>query len=660
LTTELKNAAGSVVATLSASQSVNAGAVYKFDQNGTVSSPHLWTPSDPYLYTAVSTVKIGTNIVDVVTTKCGIRTVEWNKTTKKFTINGQALLLKGWGQKPTNEYASLGAVPDWLHIKDIRLQKDAGGNILRWGHSAGLPVALDAGDSIGVMQWQPNLSSEQDYTGVPLERKNLAYRDIVIRDRNHPSLVLWEGNNRPGNAGTSHTKMWRDIADQWDWIVHRPYSVRRPTFGGDVDCQWVDLSIETNNENNYCKELPRVESEFYRPEAPRRYWDEESFPGPHPNAGSGGYGRTNRSAMRELINDWEDIKARGGGVKWHFTDCCSHGRCPVEVTRCSGVLDGMHVPKDMYYASKAIWRDDIPVVHIMGHCNYTSAHTVDVYTNCDQVELFLDGASQGSKSPSKGLCQWPNLSLANTKVMRAVGKNGGAEKCSDERKKAGVAAKIVLTAITNPYGMKADRADVALIDATIVDADGIRCPVAANAITFSVTGQGSYRGGYNSHIQDTPGKATLYADAGLIRVGVRSTNTPGEFTVTAKASGLMDGTITVKTVAPDTQTGIRPVAGAGIADFSAQDGIWNVVRQRNGNTLRVSYFLNHSGRVTFSLMQVNGKTVSSYSLENPGAGNHTCMVPLTDGSAAVTPGCYIVRMSVQGGGEDYSRFVLMQ
>jgi beta-galactosidase len=544
---------------------------------------------------------------------------------------------------------------------DIKLQKEAGGNIVRWGHCAGLPAALEAGDRMGVMQWQPNLSCEQDYSGVPLERKNIAHRDILIRDRNHPSIVLWEGNNRPGNAGTSHTKLWGDIADQWDWIVHRPYGVRRPSKEGDPDCQWVDVSIETNNENAYCKELPRVESEFYRPEAPRRYWDEESFPGPHPNAGSGGYGRTNRSAMRELINDWEDIKARGGGVKWHFTDCCSHGRAPVEVARCSGVADGMHVLKDMYYASKAIWRDDIPVIHIMGHLNYTVPHTVDVYTNCDQAELFLDGASQGSKTPTKGLCQWASLQLANVKVMKAIGKNSGTEKCSDERKKAGNPAKIVLTAITNPDGgMRADRADVALIDATIVDAEGIRCPVAANAITFSVSGQGTYRGGYNSHLQGTPGKATLNADAGLIRVGVRSTNTPGEFTVTAKANGLTDGTITIKTVAPDTQTGIRPVTGSGALGIYARCGIRDIIWQANGSALQVSYYLNMPSPVTFSLLLVNGKTVASYSQKNPGTGNHTFVVPLTGSNTTITPGCYIIRMSAQGGTEDYARFVLMQ
>jgi beta-galactosidase len=661
LTTEIVDAAGTVAVTVPvATQTIAAGALYKFDQSGAIPSPHLWSPSDPYLYTAYSTLRMGGAVVDVYKTTFGVRTVEWNKTSKMFTINGKQLLLKGWGQKPTNEYASLGpAVPDWLHARDIQLQKDGGGNIVRWGHCAALPAALDAGDKIGYLQWQANLSGEADYTGDMYTRKMIVYRDVLIRDRNHPSIVLWEGNNRPGVLNSGHTKAWRDLADQWDWIVHRPFAVRRPTYSDPTDCNYVDLSIDTDNENKYCLTLPQLEGEFYRPEPPRRYWDEESPPGAHPYAGTiaaGKYGRTQRTAMQEIVAEWDPISKRGGGVKWHFSDATTLGRVPSEVCRCTGSLDGMHVPKDIYYGLKAIWRDD-PQVHIMGHWNYTGAHTVDVYTNCEQVELFVNTTSQGVKTPALGRCSWPNVAF-QAGTLRAAAKIGGTVRAGDTIQTSGAADHIALSAITNPAGMKADRSDVALVDATVVDANGIVCPTAANPITFAVSGPGSYRGGYNSYIEGTPGKTTLNAEAGLIRVGIRSINQAGTVTVTATSGTLKQGTVSFTTIPDNTIVGIRDFyAGESGKPYMA-NGIVNVF-QKNRGSLVVSYSLNKSSPVTLSILQLNGKTIRSFSIGKGMAGVNDFTIPLTE-RFSVTQGFYLVKMSVPQGGENFSRVVVMR
>jgi beta-galactosidase len=654
LTTEIVDAAGTVVSTVTATQAVAAGALYKFDQNGTISSPHLWSPSSPYLYAAYSTLSIGGTVVDVYKTTFGVRTVEWNKTSKMFTINGQSLLLRGWGQKPTNEYAGLGpAVPDWLHGRDIQLMKAAGGNIVRWGHCAGLPAALDEGDRTGVMQWQPNLSGEADYTGAMYDRKMIVYRDILIRDRNHPSIVLWEGNNRPGDAGSGHTKAWRDIAGLWDWIVHRPFSVRRPSQTDATDCNYVDLSIDTDNENAYCLTLPQLESEFYRPEPPRRYWDEDSPPGTHPDVD---YGRTQRTAMQEILAEWVPIKSRGGGVKWHFTDAATLGRCPHEVTRCTGSLDGMHVPKDIYYGLRALWRDD-PQVHIMGHWNYTKPHTVDVYTNCAQAELFVNNTSQGSKTASSGRCSWTSVAFA-AGTLRAVGKNsGGTVQCGDTVKTAGAANRIMLSVITNPDGMKADRSDVALVDAAIVDASGVVCPLDSSAITFSVSGPGNYRGGYNSYKENTTGKTTLNAESGRIRVGVRSTNVAGTVTVTATTStGLQSGTVSFTTVKDNPTTGIRSAGFSRPYGAYAPGGIRSVRHLKNNGVLSLSFFLNRPGTAAVSILMLNGKTLRTFLIPHALAGMNEYTAPA---AGRLPQGYYIVKLSLPDGTQDLSRFVVV-
>jgi beta-galactosidase len=484
---------------------------------------------------------------------------------------------------------------------------------------------------------------------VQLTRKNIAFRDILIRDRNHPSIILWEGNNT--GVGRENTLAWRSLVHQWDWIAPRPYADRRPT-----QCDLMDVAMESNNEDFYCAGMPKVDSEFYRQEPPRRYWDEDSPPGAYPNQGEEPYGRTQRSAMRELAVQWESVQSRGGGVKWHFSDASTHGRLPKEVCRCSGVVDGSHVPKDIYYATRAIWHSD-PQVHIMGHWNYSEKHTVDVYTNCQQVEVYVNGVSKSAKNPaSTGLCQWVDLQF-QAGTLKAVGRIGGVERCSDERRTAGSAYQIRLTAITNPGGMKADRADVALIDATIVDANGIRCPTASTPITFSVTGQGRYRGGYNSHVQGTPGKATLEAEAGLIRVGVRATNVPGTFTVTAESNGLKGGTVTVTTHAPENHTGIhqvRPDERHSCAPGNS--GIGNLSARKCGKILYVIFHSERELPVQVSLVQLHGKTLSVYHSIKTNQGMNAIPIPGSD-DPRLSGGCYIVRIRLSDGQEAVARFV---
>jgi len=97
--------------------------------------------------------------------------------------------------------------------------------------------------------------------------------------------------------------------------------------------------------------------------------------------------------------------------------------------------------------------------------------------------------------------------------------------------------------MTNPKGMHADQSDVAIITATIVDKDGNWHPLADNKITFQTDGPGNYRGGFNSYLENTTGKPSLLAEAGKIRVSVRSTDQPGKVTVTARAEGLDPGNI---------------------------------------------------------------------------------------------------------------------
>jgi beta-galactosidase len=540
LTTDIVDRSGKILATMKDSKEIPAGGLFKFDQSTTLRRPHLWTLDDPYLYTVYSTVHNGDTVTDVYTTPLGVRTIGFDHPHSRFQINGQEVALHGWGQKPENSWPGLGsALPDWLLANDMQMMKDAGGNIVRWGHCAGPVAELDAGDRIGFLNWQANISGESDYKGAVWDNKVMVLRDLVIRDRNHPSICWWEGNNRDTSA--EHTKEMKEVIHTWDWIAPRPFANRRPYSPETAPLQ--DFAMEENASKNSIPGKAMVEAEFYRPETDRRAWDLDSPPF---KACDNEYWRTEFDAMRGIVKDWKGIAARGGGVKWHFTDDTTHGRLgPYANARLSGSLDATRLPKDIYYGMKVLYSDPSqPVIHIMGHWNYeqTKKHTIDVYANTDEIQLEVNGKSLGRKPVEDWHATWENVPF-EPGMIKATGYNAGSPDAFDERHTASAPAAIKLEVMTDPDGMKADRADVALITATIVDANGVWHPLADNDITFAVTGPGNYRGGANMTIQGTTGKPTLKAEAGKIRVSVRSTDKAGTVTVTASSPGLQPGKV---------------------------------------------------------------------------------------------------------------------
>lgn len=540
LTTDVVDADGKVVLTLKDSKEIPPGGLYKFDQSQQMHRPHLWTIDDPYLYTVYSTIRNGDAVTDVTTTPLGVRTVGFDNAKSRFLLNGEPIILHGWGQKPENSWPGLGsALPDWLLVNDMKMMKDAGGNIVRWGHCAGPVAELDAGDRLGYFNWQANLSGESDYQGAVWDGKTQALRDILIRDRNHPSICWWEGNNQ--DVTPEHFKQMKDLVHQWDWIAPRPFADRRPYSEETAKLQ--DFSMEENASKNSVPGKAMVEAEFYRPETDRRAWDLDS---PPYKACDAEYWRTEFDAMRGIVHDWKGIVSRGGGAKWHFTDDTTHGRLGAyAMARLTGSLDATRLPKDIYYGIKCVYCDPSqPQIHIMGHWNYAEKkqHTIDVYANTDEIELQVNGKSLGRKPVEDWHATWEDVPF-EPGTIKATGYNAGSPDCWDQRKTAGDPARIQLEVMTDPNGMKADRVDVALVTATVVDKDGIPHPLADNDITFAVEGPGNYRGGANMTIPATTGKTTLKAEAGKIRVSVRSTDKPGTVTVTATSPGLESGKV---------------------------------------------------------------------------------------------------------------------
>jgi beta-galactosidase len=251
----------------------------------------------------------------------------------------------------------------------------------------------------------------------------------------------------------------------------------------------------------------------------------------------------------------------------------------------------MRLPKEIYFAER-VMQNEKPDIHIIGHWTYPADTTKTIYVvanNVDQVELFVNGASQGKATqpktadlppaeprggagrgritggadalqPAGGprggggrgritqtgngyLYVFTNITFAPG-AIKAVGYKGGTVVTQHELKTAGAPAALKLTLHTGPKGLQADGEDVALIDFEVVDAAGERCPTDEARVDFKVTGPAIWRGGYNSGLTNTVNNLYLSTECGLNRVAVRATRTPGTITVVAEREGLRSGMVT--------------------------------------------------------------------------------------------------------------------
>jgi beta-galactosidase len=264
-----------------------------------------------------------------------------------------------------------------------------------------------------------------------------------------------------------------------------------------------------------------------------------------------------------------------GGAKIIYADSYTDGRLQLtEVARVGGVLDGVRIIKDPYYVLK-VAASLVPDIHILGHWNYDAGTTKNVYvaSNTEKVKLAVYDAGgtlikdygegtidtqMGANKANHYIFTFPNVQFQAGKI-KAVGLNGGTEVVSDEHVTTGAPAALKLTPITGPQGWLADGADIAMVDIEVVDAQGRRVPTETGEITFTHSGAGSWVGGYNSGAAQRntgdPGdtadpdqgifKDRLRTDAGANRVLVRSTRTPGDFTITVSRPGLADASITL-------------------------------------------------------------------------------------------------------------------
>ncbi len=589
---------GRTVAESSESVTIAAGKKLKVSSRLAVVDPHLWQPDYPYVYTVKVSVAGKGTVSDVAETAFGIRSFRFDAATG-FWINGRNVKLHGWGQKPTDEWAGLGAaLPDWLNDYTLRLMWQAGGNFLRWGHSAGPAVGADFADKYGFVTLMPGVDGEKDCAGIAWQIRAAAFRDMIVYYRNHPSICLWEGGNY--NVSPAHAAELRKVVDQWDPQGQRYFGFRMST---PEMLPYVTVDVTTVGRGRGLPSLPAVEGEYDRTEVPRRTWDKFS----PPDFGSLGKNEANNTyhfnqegfATNALCEWWTKFGSdptHSGGANWIFSDGPHGSRQLTDVARASGEVDGVRLPKEAYFALQATWGSE-PRVHLIGHWNYPPGTVKPMYAaaRADAVELFVNGRSLGLGARSLDtLFTWTNVVYEPGDIKVVATKNGKIV-AQQTKQTAGAPAALRLTPITAPGGWRADGSDVALVDVEVVDAQGRRCPTDQARVEFELRGPGIWRGSYNSGREDSINHLYFDTECGINRASLRSTFEAGEVTLTARRAGLPPATLRIKSIPAPAVGGIaenfpayytddlppRPVIDG--AALAAQGAARNVPPARQNN-----------------------------------------------------------------------------
>jgi hypothetical protein len=568
---------GKIVAQFSGDKKIlEAGQTAKLTAKSPVNGLHFWSWGYGYLYNVYTTLRINNKTVDVVKTRTGFRKTEFKNGT--VYLNDRALQMKGYAQRTSNEWPAVGmSVPAWLSDYSNGLMVESNGNMVRWMHVSPWRQDVESCDRVGLMQMFPAGDAEADVKGRRWEQRTELMRDAIIYNRNSPSVLLYESGNK--GVSEEHMAEMKAIRDTFD-----PHGGRASGSREMLDSKIAEYGGEMLYINHSAGK-PMIASEYCRDEALRKYWDELTPPyhkngaGPlYRNADASDYNRNQDSFAREDIIRWNDYfvcrpgtgkRVSGGGLNIVFSDTNTHCRGEENFRR-SGEVDAMRIAKDAYYAHQVMWDGwvDIekPRTYIIGHWNYAPGTVKDVMvvSPSDKVELFLNGKSLGFGEKSYNfLHTFKNVKyeageLKAISYMTPKSTKGDLKELStDIKKTAGAPASLKLTLINRPTAVKADGADMVLVQVEVVDANGQRCPTVFTPVSFRVDGPAEWRGGIAQGPDNYILSKMLPAECGVNRALIRTTNEAGKVTITATAEGLPTAGIAFQTTAVKVENGLR-------------------------------------------------------------------------------------------------------
>jgi beta-galactosidase len=486
---ELVNPRGSVVARADAvAATVPASATAEVAGELTVPSPELWSLESPSLHRLVTVIEVAGNEVDRHETRFGIRTVRFDPN-QGFFLNEKRVFLKGTNNH--QDHAGVGtAIPDRLQEFRVERLKAMGSNAYRASHHPPSPALLDACDRLGMLVIDENrLMGSSEQALAELER-------LIVRDRNHPSVILWSLGNE--EWAIENDERGARIAKTMQARANRLDPTRLTTVASSGNWNAGVATVAQVMGYNYIKHgstdehhakfpwQPGVGTEETTTQGTRGVYftdEKRAHSAPVLNGTSGGNAERGlrHYAARPYLAGlfyWTGFDYRGESNPYGFPAISSQ----------FGILDTCGFPKDTFHYLKSWWRDEQALV-LAPHWNFSGreGQPIDVraFTNAHQVELFLNGKSLGKKPVERyGHAAWSVPYEPGT--LTARGGFYGTEPIETRVETTGAPSALRLEA--DRTTVTADGRDLAVVTVSAVDREGRAVPTADAPVDFAVTG----------------------------------------------------------------------------------------------------------------------------------------------------------------------------
>jgi beta-galactosidase len=539
---KIVDAEGKTVGTADAAQqSIAADGSATFAATANLSNPALWSTESPNLYTAVVTVESAGKAVDAEQFNFGVRTALFDAD-KGFFLNGKSLKIQGTCNH--QDHAGVGAaLPDRLQYFRLGILREMGCNAVRTSHNMPTPEWVQACDRLGVMMMCETRQMSSNPEGLA------QLEAMVKRYRNSPSIIIWSIGNEEWQLQDPLAEEGAKIATTMVRLCHELDPTRV-----------VSAAVNGNNEKgiseafdiigfNYNLKFP---DEFHKKNPKRPVYGSET------SSAISTRGVYSTDPLRNTVNSYDGVVPWGetaeewwkfygtrdweaGGFAWTGFDYRGEPT-PYgwpSINSQFGIIDMCGFPKDTFYYYKAWWGQE-PALHVFPHWNWTGREgepiKIWVYSNLDEVELFVNGVSAGSqKVPHLGHLEWTAKYQPGS--IEARGSKDGKVVLTEKRETTGDPVSIKLTA--DRTEIDADGEDIAILRVEALDKDGRPVPTASNLIGFKISGAGKLigvgNGDPNCLQSDKEPKRSLFN--GLAQVIVQSTKRPGEIHIEAVKEG---------------------------------------------------------------------------------------------------------------------------
>ncbi len=586
----------------------------EFTHNINIEKPALWSIENPQMYKAVTEVFFNGKLTDTYETPFGIRHFDFDEK-DGFSLNGEKLKILGVCQH--HDLGCLGSAINTRALeRQLEILKEMGCNSIRTSHNPPAPELLDLCDKMGFIvqdetfdMWRKK-KTPYDYSHNFPEWHERDLTDHILRDRNHPSVMMWSiGNevleqwqhidadtisiekanlilnfdkNVPANVVNSGEMSVNSLITTKLANIVKSLDTTRPVTAACNEVNpWNNLfksdaldlmgfnyhhqNYEAFPENYPSKKLIISEAisglmtrGFYQMPSNSMFIWPDSYPPsgkPYGNAEQqcSAYDNCHAPWGSTHEESWKLVKKNdfiSGTYIWIGFDYLGEPTPYWWPSRSSyfGIIDLAGFPKDVYYMYQSEWSKK-DVLHVFPHWNWQPGQMVDLwvyYSNADEVELFLNGKSLGTKSK-----QGDELHLVwkvpfEQGTVKAVSRKNGKEILVQEIKTAGNATKILATADRSE--ISADGEDLSFITVEVLDENGTMVPDAGNQIQFEISGDAQIVGVDNGNpiSHESLKGTTIKAFNGKCLVVVQAGEKKGEVVLTAKTDGLKESTVKIQ------------------------------------------------------------------------------------------------------------------